>query len=201
MKTIRYAKTDMDKIINTLISGGILAFPTDTVFGLGCIMDEDAMKKIYEAKERDLNKSLPMMCSGIDMIKEYAYVSEDAEKIIEGFTPGALTIVLKKKENVDDCLTGGKKTIAIRVPDDEWIIELITKMGKPLMVTSANISEHGSLLKWKDVYREMKGKIDGMVCEDARGDLASTIVDASEEEIRLLRQGPIDFERIMEVTR
>ena len=197
METIKYTKMDIDKIINLLISGGILAFPTDTVFGLACIMDKKAINKIYKAKERDFNKSLPMMCNNLAMIDEYAYVNEMARKIINKFTPGAITLVFNKKETVKDYVTNNKDTIAIRVPDDEWILDLIDRLGQPLMVTSANISNQGSLLKWTDVYESMKGKIDGIVCEDARGDNASTIIDVSND-LKLLREGPIDFKEIME---
>lgn len=198
METIKYTKMEMDKIITKMMQGGILAFPTDTVFGLGCIMDKEVMKKVYIAKGRDFKKPLPMMCDGLEMIKKVAYTDEKAEKIIKHFTPGPLTVILNKKEDVDDYITQGNKTIGIRVPDDEWILELIQKIGKPIMVTSANISNEGSLLKWKDVYASMKGKIDGIVTEDARGDKASTIVKLVDE-IEILRQGPISLNEIEEI--
>ena len=198
MKTIKYTKMDKQEIINTLMNGGILAFPTDTVFGLACMMDEKDMKKVYEAKGRDFDKPLPMMCSGLEMIETVAYVSDNARKIIDRFVPGPITLIFKKKENVEDYVTQGKDTIGIRVPDDEFILDLIDSLGKPIMVTSANISNEGSLLKWEDVYRSMNKRIDAIVCEDARGDRASTIVDVSEE-IKVLREGPISLKDIMEV--
>ena len=197
MKTIKYTKMDKEKIITQLMQGGILAFPTDTVFGLACIMDKEAIRKVYIAKGRDFKKPLPMMCDSLDMIKKVAYVNETAEKIINRFTPGALTVILNKQEEIDDYITQGNKTIGIRVPDDEWILELISRIG-PLMVTSANISNEGSLLKWEDVYDSMKGKIDGIVCEDARGDRASTIVDLTDK-IKILREGPIGLDELEEI--
>ena len=198
METIKYKKMDKNKIINSLISGGILAFPTDTVFGLGCIMDRKAIEKIYEVKGRSFDKPLPMMCSNLKMIEEVAYVSEKAKKIIDAFVPGPLTLIFKKKENVKDYITQGKKTIGIRVPDDEFILDLIDSLNMPLMVTSANNSGEPSLAKWKDVYGIMKGKIDGIVCEDARGEVSSTIIDVSDD-IKILREGPISLAQIMEV--
>lgn len=198
METIRYTKMDMDRIINTLMQGGILAFPTDTVFGLGCIIDEKAIDAIYTAKERDFSKSLPMMCDGIQMMEEYVFVDERARKIIEHFTPGALTVVLKKKEKIKDLINPGKDTIAIRIPDDEWILGLISRIAMPLLVTSANISSRGSLLRWEDVYECMNGRIDAIVCEDASGDSASTIIEIADE-IKLLREGPIAIDDILEV--
>ena len=200
METIKYKKMDKNKIINSLISGGILAFPTDTVFGLGCIMDRKAIEKIYVVKGRSFDKPLPMMCSNLKMIEEVAYVSEKAKKIIDAFVPGPLTLIFSKKENVEDYITQGKKTIGIRVPDDEFILDLIDSLNMPLMVTSANNSGEPSLAKWKDVYGIMKGKIDGIVCEDARGEVSSTIIDVSDD-IKILREGPISLAQIMEVTK
>ena len=180
-----------------MMEGGIIAFPTDTVFGLGCIMDEEAIKRIYIAKGRDFRKPLPMMCDSLKMIKKAARTGRKAEKIISKFTPGALTVILNKKEEIPDYVTQGNKTIGIRIPDDEWILGLINKIGKPIMVTSANISNEGSLLKWNDVYDAMNGKIDGIVCEDARGDKASTIVDLTDD-IKILREGPISLDELKE---
>ena len=198
METIKYTKMDRDKIINLLISGDILAFPTDTVFGLGCIMDKDAINKIYEAKGRSFDKPLPMMCNDIDMIETVALTDEISKKLISTFTPGPITMIFRKKDEIDDYVTQGKDTIAIRVPDDEFILGLIKQLNKPLMVTSANISDEGSLLKWKDVYKSLKGRIDAIVCEDATGDRASTIVDVSGD-LKILREGPISIEEIREV--
>ena len=197
MKTIRYTKMDSDKIIELLNRGGLLAMPTDTVFGLACMMDEKAIARVYEAKGRSFDKPLPMMCSSKKMISEVAKISEEAEKIIDRFMPGALTIVFAKQETVADYITNGRKTIGIRMPDDDFILSLIEKLGKPLMVTSANISGNGSLTRWEDVLSAMDGKIEGIICEDARGDKASTIIDVSGN-LRLLREGPLSFNEIEE---
>jgi len=195
MNTVRYEKTDLDKIINRLLDGDIIAFPTDTVFGLACLMDVEAIKKVYIAKGRDFNKPLPVMCNGLKMIESIAYVDDKTKKIINKFMPGALTIVFNKKEELDSYITQGMNTVGIRVPDDEWILKLIEGIGKPIMVTSANISNSGSLLKWQDVLEEMDGRINGIVCEDARGDKSSTIISVSED-LKLLREGPIAFEEL-----
>ena len=109
---------DRDMIIDYLRSGKIVAFPTDTVFGLGCIYDDEAaISRIKMAKGRDEKKPLPMMCNSLKMIESVAYVSSDVRRIIEHFTPGALTIIFKKKETVKDYVTNGLDTIGIRIPD------------------------------------------------------------------------------------
>ena len=133
------------------------------------------------------------------MIKEVALVNDKAEKIIDAFVPGALTLIFEKKDSVEDFVTMGRKTIGIRVPDDDFILDLISRLGMPLMVTSANVSGEGSLLKWEDVLSCMDHRIDAIVCEDARGESASTIIDVTGEDIKVLRQGPILLEEMMEV--
>ena len=103
----------------------------------------------------------------------------------------------KDKDNLEEYVNNGLDTIGIRIPDDEFILDLIESINVPLMVTSANISNTGSLLKWEDVYESMKNKIDGIVCEDSKGNEASSIVDVRDE-IKILRQGPISINQIKE---
>lgn len=197
-----YKKEEIELIKNDLLKGEIIAFGTDTVFGLACVYDNnEAIKKIYEAKNREAKKALPMMCGSKEMIKEVAYVSSKAQKLMDKFMPGAITIIYKKKDVISKQVTSGLNTIGIRIPDDEWIIELINKVKKPLLVTSANISSEPSLSKWEDVYRKLDGRIDGVVAEDARGESASTIVDCSNEDIKILREGPILKEEIFKATK
>lgn len=198
MNTEKINRINTDIVVNKLLKGEIIAFPTDTVFGLGCIINKEAIAKVYEAKGRSFDKPLPMMCNGIDMIETVAHVSDEARKIANKFMPGAITLIFNKKEHIEDYVTNGKPTIGIRVPNDEWILNLIDKLGQPLLVTSANLSDTGSLLKWEDVYNQLNGKIDGIVCEDATGQTSSTIIDVTSD-IKLLRQGPITLEEIMEV--
>lgn len=200
MKTAIFNKEEKEKVVETLRNGGIVAFPTDTVFGLGCIINKEAISKIYEAKGRSFDKPLPMMCNSLEMIESVAIVSEDAKKIINKFVPGALTLIFNKKAKIEDYVTNGKPTIGIRVPDDKWILDLIEELGQPILVTSANLSDTGSLLSYKDVLAQLDGRIDGIVCADATGETSSTIIDVTND-IKLLRQGPITLDQIMEALR
>lgn len=195
-----YEKEDIKEVKDALLNGEIIAFPTDTVFGLACVYDDlKAIEKVYEAKNREAKKALPMMCGNKEMIKEVAYVSDGASKIMEKFMPGAITIIYKKKDVISDYVTSGLQTIGIRIPNDKWIIDLINLVGKPLLVTSANISSEPSLSKWIEVKEKLDGRIDGIVKDDAKGDLSSTIVDCSSDKIKILRQGPISEKDIFEV--
>ena len=189
-------KKDIDYLVKEVLDGKIVAFPTDTVFGLACIYDnEEAIKRIYGAKGRDFNKSLPMMCNNLTMINNYAYVDNNSKKIIKTFMPGALTIILNKK-NIPNFVSN-KETIAIRIPDDKWVRTLIKKINKPLLVTSANISNTSSLLDYKDVFNELNNRIDYIVKGKAKNITSSTIVDVREE-IIILREGEISLQDIKE---
>ncbi len=191
-----FQRDEIDDVAVSLLKGDIVAFGTDTVFGLACIYDnEEAIEKIYKAKGRREDKPLPMMCSDISMMTDVSYLGAEAEKIINRFVPGPLTIVLKKK-NLADYITHGFDTIGIRIPDDEWILKLIDKVGKPLLVTSANLSDQGSLHKYVDVYNSLNGRIDGIVEGDARGEGASTVISLLPE-LKILREGPISREDLL----
>lgn len=197
MNTKIVYKKDIDLMVDEIKKGKIIAFPTDTVFGLACIYDnEEAIKKIYEAKDRDFNKSLPMMVNNLTMLKKYAYINDNSKKIIKNLMPGALTIILNKK-NIP-AFVSDKETIAVRIPDDKWVRSLIRKVNKPLLVTSANISNTSSLIKYSDVYHDLKDKIDYVVKGNAKTDVSSTIVDARNE-LKILREGKISLKDIMEV--
>jgi len=110
------------RIVNTLRSGGVVAFATDTVFGIGVCFDNlEALNKMKAAKGRDEKKPFPLMVYDISQMHEVAFLNERDQKLVEKFTPGALTLVLKKKEIIKEEFTNGYDTIAIRIPDDEII--------------------------------------------------------------------------------
>ena len=183
-----YTKDDIEKVKEDLLNSNIVAFPTDTVFGLACVCDDSlAKEKIYEAKNRPENKKLPMMVANIEMLEKYCELNDQIKLLFSKFTPGPITFILKYINN--------DETVAIRIPDDEWIIDLIKRIGKPLLVTSANISGEGSLIKYEDVIKQIGNKVDGVVNADARGDKASTIVDCLNN-YKILREGPISKSEI-----
>lgn len=188
---IEYRKQDLEKVKQDLLSSKIVAFPTDTVFGLGCLKgDEVAKEKIYEAKNRSIDKKLPMMVSDYEMLKKYCEVNEEIKLLLDTFTPGPITLIIKYKD-LDE-------TVAVRIPNDEWILKLIKEIDKPLLVTSANISGSGSLIKCEDVIKQIGDKVDAIVMDDARGDKASTIVDCLNN-YKILREGPISESEIRSI--
>lgn len=196
MKTIRFEKREIDKVLEALKDGKVVAFPTDTVYGLGVIYDQEALKRLKDAKGRSETKPIPTMVSSYAQLMQIAEISKQAEQLIKAFMPGALTLVMKKKDCVPDFITNKKATIAVRMPDDPFVLSLIEGCGGPLLVSSANRSEMPSALNDQEVFSQLDGRIDAVVIGTAGGEKASTIIDVSEAEIKILRIGDISEAQI-----
>ncbi len=191
--------TQLREIVAALKSGKIVAFATDTVFGIGVIYnDYSAVKKMKAAKGRDEKKPFPLMVADASQMHEVAFLTPREEKIIKAFTPGPLTLVLRKKEVISDEFTNGFATIAIRIPDDDFVLTLLREVG-PMYVTSANISGEKSANTTEEVLQQLNGRIDMIVEGQAKSHKASTIIDCTGQQIKLLRQGEITIEDINSV--
>lgn len=193
--------SEIDEIIFAVKAGKVVAFPTETVYGLGVKFEsQEALDKLMEAKNRDYSKAITLMVANKQDIKKYAYVSHDAQKIIEAFMPGMLTLVLKKKETVDPNMTNGKNTIGIRIPNSEFVLNLLNKTG-PMLVTSANLSNHPNTTSTQEVLDQLDGRIDLVVEGKTTDSIASTVIDMSGDVMKILREGKISQKQIEEVVK
>ena len=198
METKLIEKDKVIEIAELLREGKLVAFPTDTVFGLACIYDnEDSIRAMKMAKERPDSKPFPLMVGSKSQISDIAVVDDRNSKIIDKWMPGALTLVMNKKESVPDYVTNGESTIAIRMADDNFVLSLINAVGKPLLVTSANISNQPSATCDSEALEQLNGRIDGVVIGNSLGARASTIIDVTKKELVVLRKGPISLDRIL----
>ncbi|MCI9050269.1 MAG: threonylcarbamoyl-AMP synthase [Coprobacillus sp.] len=196
-KVVKSSK--MNEIISTIKNGKVVAFPTETVYGLGVKFGSvEALDLLMEAKNRDYSKAITLMVANKQEIENYAYVSHDAKKIISRFMPGMLTLVFKKKENVDSKMTNGKETIGIRIPDNDFVLSLLKEAG-PMLVTSANLSNHPNTTSTKEVLEQLDGRIDLIVDGETNDSIASTVIDVSGKDIKILREGKITQKQIEEV--
>ncbi|MDR0946898.1 MAG: threonylcarbamoyl-AMP synthase [Ruminococcus sp.] len=194
------------KIAAKLLSDGeIVAIPTETVYGLAAdATNPEAVAKIFKAKGRPQDNPLIVHISSPDEIERYATEIPDlAYKLFEEFSPGPLTIILKKREIIPRVTSGGLNTVGIRIPDNEYIRRLIKLLGKPLAAPSANISGYPSPTEANHVKTDLDGKIplilDGGVC---RAGLESTVITIKDEQASILRPGVItaeDLSRFCEV--
>ena len=189
--------TKLKKPAEIIKSGGIVIFPTETVYGIGVNgLDEKAIKKLYEVKQRPLNKPISLLVSNMDMIKK---VAKDITKLeyllIEKFFPGPFTIILKKKDIVPDVLTANNDTVGVRMPANKIALELIEYSGVPIATPSANISGQPSGTNLKDIIKDFNGKVDYFINGgQSEIGLASTIVQVIDGVPRILRQGSIKEE-------
>lgn len=184
------------EIINTLTNGGVIAYVTDTVWGLGCLPDnEKAVKKIYEIKKRETQKPLILMSNEVYNLLNYVKpIPKVGQQLIKKYFPGALTIVTEKNYNTPDYITSNMSTVGIRVPDNEVfkrICEIIP--GHVLATTSANLSHQPSAKTYEQAVENMTGLAD-LIIEDyghtAKG-LESTVAGVMGNELRIFRQGQI----------
>ena len=199
MNTVLVEKNALKEVVELVKDSQVVAFPTETVFGLGIKFGSyKALDALYELKQRDKGKAISIMISNPKDIDKYAYVTKSAEKLIEAFMPGMLTIILKKRSHINDYFTASLDTIGIRIPDDDFVLSLL-EMSGPMLVTSANLSGEDSLVNDQAVLNVFDGKIPLIVRGESISKKASTIVDLSKDKVEILRLGDISKEQIEEV--
>ena len=202
MKTKIFGKEGISEAAEILKQGGLVAFPTETVYGLGGNgLDKEAAKKIYAAKGRPSDNPLILHVSSIEEV--YPLVKalpEKAKKLMEAFWPGPLTLVLPKSDLVPKESTGGLETVALRSPENALTLSLIRACGFPIAGPSANLSGRPSPTEASHVFEDLGGRIEGILEDGAVGiGVESTIVDLSENCPTLLRPGAITIEDLEEV--
>ena len=182
--------------------GKIVVFPTETVYGIGANgLDEKAVKKLYDVKQRPLNKPISLLVSNMDMINLIAKdITETEYKIMEKFFPGPLTIILKKKEIVPEIVTSRQDTVGVRMPSGEIARKLVEMSGVPIAAPSANITGEPSGTNLQEIKKRFEGKADYFI-DGGESELgcASTIVKVVDGKPQILRQGSITIEQINQI--
>ncbi|OGU40755.1 MAG: threonylcarbamoyl-AMP synthase [Ignavibacteria bacterium GWB2_35_12] len=186
--------SEIQEAVRLLNEGEIIGFPTETVYGIGGdIFNEEAVNKIFEIKNRQLNLPLSAHLSSISDIEDVAFdVPDEFFILADKFLPGPLTIILKKKKSIPDSVTSGLKTIGIRVPDNKIIHKLLEEFGKPLAASSANLSGKRPALTSEEVITYFPEGIslilDGGRCRYSQ---ESTVISLVEFPPLLIREGVI----------
>ena len=182
--------------------GGLVAYPTDTVYGLGAAINQpQAVKRVYAAKGRPSNSPLPVLLADVSQITDVAdRVPASAQCFIRNFFPGALTLVLPRSKAVPAVVAGGGDTVAVRVPDHPVPLALIKGLGVPIVGTSANLSGRPSPLTAGEVENQL-GKMIDLIVDGGRcpGGKESTIIDVTGETPVILREGAIPREELERV--
>ena len=187
--------------IAVLKKGGLAAFPTDTVYGLGAVANiPEAVARIYRVKGRPPGMALPLLLGDIAQLDEIARVVPPAARQLAcRFLPGALTLVLLKSAAVSEAVTAGGKTIAVRVPDHPVPLALARGVGAPIVGTSANRSGRPSTLTADDVRAQLGDEVDLVIEGDCYGGRESTVVDLTGGVPVILREGAIPAEELRQV--
>lgn len=193
MKTVLLQQTELEKAALLLRNGKIVAFPTETVFGMGVIYDNhSALQTLKSVKGRDEQKPFTLIVSTTHEINDYAMITEEAKVVINKYMPGPLTVILPAKSGLIGPITNNSSYIGIRVSSDEHVTNLIKTVGKPLLVPSANKSGTLPLLNSADVYKVFNGEISAVIAGTAGGSKASTVIKI-DDKIELVREGDIPF--------
>jgi len=192
-------KEGIEKASQIINEGGIAVYPTDTVYGIGCNpYNKTSVEKIYEIKSRNIIKSLPVLTYSKETAEKIVHFDKITEKIVEKFWPGPLTVILKVTDDkIKESLNLNDK-IAIRVPNHQCTLNLLQKCNY-LVGTSANISGDSSYTNPKDCLRDLKGYdvfVDGGIIS-SKGE--STIMEIENEEIKIIREGSLTKEEILQI--
>jgi len=196
---IRKEKNWQEKVISTLKNDGIVIYPTETCYGIGCdVTNKDSVSKLLKYKKRPEGKAISMVVADVKMAERYVEINKMAKNLYTNFLPGPLTIIskAKKNKNVDSRLKAEDDTLGIRIPDYSEILDLVAKFDKPITATSANASYKKTPYKVSDILNNISDKQKCLIdlVFDA-GTLPqnppSTVIDTTLNEEKILRQGKI----------
>ena len=199
MELKRYTQNELDELADILKRDGVISVPTDTVYGLCArISSIQARNKLAIVKNQPFSKSIAVMCADEQQIRSIAVVDEKIEKLIHKFMPGPITLILRKSNKVPEYINTGSIEIGVRMATSKVIEDLIRKTGSPLFMTSANQSGE-PICTTLDEIEKACPKLDGLLDGVVSFGVSSTIVDCVSDPIKILREGPISMEDIIDV--
>ncbi len=179
---------NQDNYLNYDLKDKIIVFPTDTVYGIGCLFNDlPSIKRIYEIKNRDYSKPMVILCANYKQVDLLIAEEQVLTTSIKKHWPGKLTIIFFKNKKVYDIITAGKKTIGIRIPGNDISLELLKKHG-PMVVTSLNLSNQPAITKYSDVLKFEK-LVDYVIEGKDLDSIPSTVYDLTQDKV--LRQGEV----------
>ena len=199
MKIVSFSSPSL---LEDLQYGEVIAFPTETVYGLGINWDEpQAFLKLTSIKQRAINKPISIMCGKKFDLSKFFVIDDKTKRIIDKFLPGPLTILLKIRKNVPWQTHLGSGVVGVRIPDSEELLRFLDSNNKPLQVTSANIANEPALSDFSEVYKVFCNQplISSIVKGECRSSIPTTIVSAIDGKLKLIRQGEIKFEYIYKI--
>ncbi len=181
-------------VVDSLRQGGVVIYPTDTTYGLGCdIFNRKGVRKIYQIKQRDPRKPFSFICSDLAEVANYAQVSNFAFRILKRHLPGPYTFVLNAAKTVPESLTTRQKTVGIRIPDNQISRLIVQELGHPLVTTSANISGQNVIQDPEVIDEQMERMVDIVVDGGVSMGVESSVISLIDDRIEVLREGAGDL--------
>lgn len=204
MGTGGFPDNAIERVVSVLSSGGVILYPTDTIYGLGCLADNrKAIERLYSIKGRPESKpSLVLIDSVSRALPLVKAIPRNAYRLMERYWPGPLTIVLNAVSSLSPLLTGGTASIGIRLPAHDFCREIVARCGIPLVSTSANRSGSDQPGGMNGLIKEFSGEVDLILDEGVTSNIPSTVVDLTRGEVRIVRDGIIggpDIRRVLGV--
>lgn len=185
---------DLLPAVDALRTGGVIIYPTDTIYGLGCdITNPQAVQRVQQIKGRDANKPMSFVCADLQDVVRYARVSEYARPLLERCLPGAYTFVLPATDSAPDILTTGQQTVGLRIPDHPIPLALVNALGAPILSTSANFSTQEVITEPRDLEEHMGGLVDVIVASGSLPVQPSSVVSLVGDKATVLRAGGGDL--------
>lgn len=185
----------IQKVVDICNQGGIVIFPTDTAYGIGCRVDNiDAINRLYKIRKRSEYKPMSLLVDSIEMVKQYVthIPDEVTENLLSRFWPGALTVILTaNKDVVPSLIRAHGDTIGLRMPDHEQLLTVISKVGVPILGPSANFSGEKTPFSYNDLNKELVSLVDYVMVGKCKGKEASTVIDCTKQPYEIVRQGAV----------
>ena len=183
----------IQQVAEILRQGGVIAYPTDTTYGIGCdIFNKKGVKQIYQIKQRDPRKPFSFICADLSDVANYCQVSNFAFKTMKRQLPGPYTFVLEATRLVPDLLTTRQKTVGIRIPDNRIALAIVRELGHPLVTTSANVSGEEPLHDPEDIDQRLGRMLDAVVDGGMLLGEPSTVISLVDDRVEILRAGSGD---------
>jgi len=194
---------NFDHLTNLILNGSVFCYPTETLYGMGCIYsNQDSITKIFNIKNRNVKQKMSLLFKDFKMLNDLFYINALEKKIIKTFLPGKLSILLepKKSNNFNENLVGDNGKISCRISSHDFVINLFSKINFPIISTSANVSGNQNIYNSSFLINEFSSKVDFIVdYGDIKESKGSTIINIVNNNVNLLREGDIPSKKIMEV--
>ena len=187
---------NIEKIVEVINNGGLVISPTDTIYGIMAdALNEDVIRRVFEVKQRPLNKPLLLLMDSFEMVESYTEkLSEKEKELMNRFWPGLVTIILKKNDKVSDLITSNMDTVGIRIPNNKDLLEIIRRLKRPVISTSANITGTEVITSTKLLEKDLIDNIDYIEDGGEVNEVSSTIVKVIDDKVTILRDGKLSKE-------